>query len=143
MSSFKAFDIAGSGMSAQSVRLNTTASNLANAESVSGDPNQVYKPRHPIFEAVRAQLAAAAGQNGNDNAAVRVRGIYESQAPATQRYEPGNPLADSNGYVYAPSVNVVEEMVNMISASRSYQNNVEVMNTSKELLMATLRLGQG
>jgi len=126
------------------VRLNTTASNLANAESVSGDPNQVYKPRHPIFEAVRAQLAAAAGQNGgNDNAAVRVRGIYESQAPATQRYEPGNPLADSNGYVYAPSVNVVEEMVNMISASRSYQNNVEVMNTSKELLMATLRLGQG
>src|SRR6185436_9714384 len=124
MSSFKAFEIAGSGMSAQSVRLNTTASNLANAESVSGDPNQVYKPRHPIFEAVRAQLAAAAGQNGgNDNAAVRVRGIYESQAPATQRYEPGNPLADSNGYVYAPSVNVVEEMVNMISASRSYQNN--------------------
>jgi len=146
MSSFKAFEIAGSGMSAQSVRLNTTASNLANAESVSGDPNQVYKPRHPIFEAVRAQLAAAAGQFGNnngDNAAVRVRGIYESQAPATQRYEPGNPLADSNGYVYAPSVNVVEEMVNMISASRSYQNNVEVMNTSKELLMATLRLGQG
>ena len=143
MSSFKAFDIAGSGMAAQSVRLNTTASNLANADSVSGDPNQVYKPRHPIFEAVRAQLAAAAGQNGNDNAAVRVRGIYESQAPATQRYEPGNPLADSNGYVYAPSVNVVEEMVNMISASRSYQNNVEVMNTSKELLMATLRLGQG
>ena len=144
MSSFKAFEIAGSGMSAQSVRLNTTASNLANAESVSGDPNQVYKPRHPIFEAVRAQLAAAAGQNGgNDNAAVRVRGIYESQAPDTQRYEPGNPLADSNGYVYAPSVNVVEEMVNMISASRSYQNNVEVMNTSKELLMATLRLGQG
>ena len=144
MSSFKAFEIAGSGMSAQSVRLNTTASNLANAESVSGDPNQVYKPRHPIFEAVRAQLAAAAGQNGgNDNAAVRVRGIYESQAPATQRYEPGNPLADSNGYVYAPSVNVVEEMVNMISASRSYQNNVEVMNTSKDLLMATLRLGQG
>jgi len=144
MSSFKAFEIAGSGMSAQSVRLNTTASNLANAESVSGDPNQVYKPRHPIFEAVRAQLAAAAGQTGgNDNAAVRVRGIYESQAPATQRYEPGNPLADSNGYVYAPSVNVVEEMVNVISASRSYQNNVEVMNTSKELLMATLRLGQG
>ena len=143
MSSFKAFEIAGSGMSAQSVRLNTTASNLANAESVSGDPNQVYKPRHPIFEAVRAQLAAAAGQNGgNDNAAVRVRGIYESQAPATQRYEPGNPLADSNGYVYAPSVNVVEEMVNMISASRSYQNNVEVMNTSKDLLLATLRLGQ-
>ena len=144
MSSFKAFDIAGSGMAAQSVRLNTTASNLANAESVSGDPNTVYKPRHPIFEAVRAQLQAGAlGQNADNGAAVKVSGIYESQAPATQRYEPGNPLADANGYVYAPSVNVVEEMVNMISASRSYQNNVEVMNTSKDLLLATLRLGQG
>ena len=147
MSSFKAFDIAGSGMSAQSVRLNTTASNLANAESVSGDPNRVYKARHPIFEAVRAQLQAGAalqGPNGdNGNAAVRVTGIYESQAPATARYEPGNPLANAEGYVYAPAVNVVEEMVNMISASRSYQNNVEVMNTSKDLLLATLRLGQG
>ena len=142
MSSFKAFEIAGSGMSAQSVRLNTTASNLANAESVSGDPNTVYKPRHPVFEAVRQQLAAGA-QAQDSGAAVRVSGIYESQAPATQRYEPGNPLADTNGYVYAPSVNSVEEMVNMISASRSYQNDVEVMNTSKELLLATLRLGQG
>jgi len=144
MSSFKAFEIAGSGMSAQSVRLNTTASNLANAESVSSTPEGVYKARHPIFEAVRAQLAmgAHAGE-ANANAAVRVRGIYESQAPAAQRYEPGNPLADANGYVYAPAVNVVEEMVNMISASRSYQNNVEVMNTSKDLLLATLRLGQG
>jgi len=142
MSSFKAFEIAGSGMSAQSVRLNTTASNLANAESVSGDPNRVYKARHPIFEAVRAQLQAGAAQQGGD-AAVRVTGIYESQAPATARYEPGNPLANAEGYVYAPAVNVVEEMVNMISASRSYQNNVEVMNTSKDLLLATLRLGQG
>jgi flagellar basal-body rod protein FlgC len=142
MSSFKAFDIAGSGMAAQSVRLNTTASNLANAESVSGDPNRVYKARHPIFEAVRAQLQAGAAQQGGD-AAVRVTGIYESQAPATARYEPGNPLANAEGYVYAPAVNVVEEMVNMISASRSYQNNVEVMNTSKDLLLATLRLGQG
>ena len=144
MSSFKAFDIAGSGMSAQSVRLNTTASNLANAESVSSTPEGVYKARHPIFEAVRAQLATGAhAGEANANAAVRVRGIYESQAPAAQRYEPGNPLADANGYVYAPAVNVVEEMVNMISASRSYQNNVEVMNTSKDLLLATLRLGQG
>jgi len=139
MSSFKAFDIAGSGMAAQSVRLNTTASNLANADSVSGSAANVYKPRHPIFEAVRAQLATAGAQPDSQP----VRGIYESTAPASQRYEPGNPLADTNGYVYAPAVNVVEEMVNMISASRSYQNNVEVMNTSKELLLATLRLGQG
>jgi flagellar basal-body rod protein FlgC len=144
MSTFKAFDIAGSGMAAQSVRLNTTASNLANAESVSGDPTRVYKPRHPIFEAVRAQLATGAhAGEANANAAVRVRGIYESPAPPSARYEPGNPLANEQGYVYAPSVNAVEEMVNMISASRSYQNNVEVMNTSKELLLATLRLGQG
>jgi flagellar basal-body rod protein FlgC len=142
MSSFKAFDIAGSGMAAQSVRLNTTASNLANADSVSGDPATVYKARHPIFQAVKATLASQ-GSGSEGGPAVKVTGIYESTAPASARYEPGNPLADSKGYVYAPSVNVVEEMVNMISASRSYQNNVEVMNTSKDLLLATLRLGQG
>ncbi|HEV7610234.1 MAG TPA: flagellar basal body rod protein FlgC [Steroidobacteraceae bacterium] len=142
MSSFKAFDIAGSGMAAQSVRLNTTASNLANADSVSGDPATVYKARHPIFQAVKAMLASqGTGEQGGP--AVKVTGIYESTAPASARYEPGNPLADAKGYVYAPAVNVVEEMVNMISASRSYQNNVEVMNTSKDLLLATLRLGQG
>src|SRR5258708_4098405 len=138
MSSFKAFDIACSGMAAQSERLNTTASNLANAESASRDPATVYKPRHPIFEALPAQLSFQLADS-----AVRVTGIYESPAPPSARYEPGNPLANDKGYVYAPSVNVVEEMVNMISASRSYQNNVEVMNTSKELLLATLRLGQG
>ncbi len=139
MSSFKLFEIAGSGMSAQSVRLNTTASNLANADSVGSDPSKVYKARHPLFEAVRAGLGAS---NASDEAAaVRVRGIVENQAAATARYEPGNPLADKDGYVYAPNVNVVEEMVDMISASRSYQNNVEVMNTTKEMLLATLRLG--
>jgi flagellar basal-body rod protein FlgC len=137
MSSFKIFEIAGSGMSAQSVRLNTTASNLANADSVSSDPNQVYKARHPLFEAIRAGLGTNAPSAG-----VQVRGIYESSAPPVARYEPGNPLADENGYVYAPNVNIVEEMVNMISASRSYQNNVEVMNTAKEMMLATLRLGQ-
>jgi flagellar basal-body rod protein FlgC len=137
MSSFKVFDIAGSGLSAQSVRLNTVASNLANADSVSGDPNKVYKARHPVFEAVRS---AVRGQDGN--AAVRVNGIVENTAPPSSRYEPGNPLANADGYVYAPNVNVVEEMVDMISASRAYQNNVEVLNTSKELLLATLKLGQ-
>ena len=135
MSSFRTFEIAGSGMAAQTVRLNTTASNLANANSVSGDPNAVYKARHPIFEAVK-------NAQGGGDAAVRVKDVMESDRPALARYEPGNPLADSNGYVYAPNVNVVEEMVDMISASRSYQNNVEVMNTSKEMLLATLRLGQ-
>ena len=138
MPSFKVFDIAGSGLSAQSVRLNTVASNLANADSVSGDPKTVYKARHPVFEAVKASLAA---QPQDGNAAVRVRGIMESNASPTARYEPGNPLANSEGYVYSPNVNVVEEMVDMISASRAYQNNVEVMNTSKELMLATLKLG--
>jgi flagellar basal-body rod protein FlgC len=138
MSSFKVFDIAASGMSAQSVRLNTVASNLANANSVSGDKATVYKARHPIFQAVRNATQGAQG-----DAAVQVTGVVESQTPALARYEPGNPLADTQGYVYAPNVNVVEEMVDMISASRAYQNNVEVMNTSKEMMLATIRLGQG
>jgi flagellar basal-body rod protein FlgC len=137
MPSFKIFDIAGSGLSAQSVRLNTVASNLANADSVSGDPTKVYKARHPIFEAVRASLGSQSG-----GAAVRVLGITESKAPPTQRYEPGNPLADAQGNVYAPNVNTVEEMVDMISASRAYQNDIEVLNTSKDLMLATLKLGQ-
>lgn len=137
MSSFKIFEVAGTGMSAQSVRLNTTASNLANADSISGDPTQVYKAKHPLFEAVRSGLGANSATSG-----VAVKGIVESQAAPTARYEPGNPLADTNGFVYAPNVNTVEEMVDMISASRSYQNNVEVMNTAKEMMLATLRLGQ-
>lgn len=142
MSSFKIFDIAGSGLSAQSVRLNTVASNLANADSVSGDPTKVYKARHPVFEAVRAKLGAQGSvTTQKSEAAVRVRAIVENQAQPSARYEPGNPLANAEGYVYGPNVNVVEEMVDMISASRAYQNNVEVLNTSKELMLATLRLG--
>ena len=141
MSSFKIFDIAGSGMAAQSVRLNTVASNLANAESVSGTAAGAYRARHPVFEAVRAQLGMQ--QKGIEpGTAVRVSNIVEDQRAPEMRYQPGNPLANADGYVFAPNVNVVEEMVDMISASRAYQNNVEVMNTSKELLMATLRLGQ-
>lgn len=143
MSTFKVFDIAGSGMAAQSVRINTVASNLANANSVSGDPSTVYRARHPVFEAVRgAMTGSASAARADASAAVRVSGIVEADTPPAARYEPGNPLADAKGYVYAPNVNVVEEMVDMISASRSYQNNVEVMNTSKDMLLATLRLGQ-
>src|SRR5215472_11005191 len=151
MSSFKIFDIAGSGLSAQSVRLNTVASNLANADSVSGDPSTVYKARHPVFETVKAAVAAQAlnpsdgtsfGVNTQaSNAAVHVRGIVESTAIPNERYEPGNPLANADGNVYSPNVNVIEEMTDTISASRAYQNDVEVMNTSKELMLATLKLG--
>ena len=140
MSSFKIFEIAGSGLSAQSVRLNTVASNLANADSVSGDPNTVYKARHPVFQAVHAAVGAQA-QAQQSGAAVRVSGIVESNAPPTVRNDPGNPLADAQGNVYAPNVNVIEEMTDMISASRAYQNDVEVMSTAKDLMLATLKLG--
>lgn len=151
MSSFKIFDVAGSGMSAQSVRLNTVASNLANADSVSGDPNTVYKARHPVFQAIKNAAALHLRSPGGvgisptdqaSGAAVRVSSIVESTAPATERYDPGNPLADEHGNVYAPNVNVIEEMTDMISASRAYQDNVEVMNTSKDLMLATLKLGE-
>jgi flagellar basal-body rod protein FlgC len=140
MSSFKIFDIAGSGMSAQSVRLNTVASNLANADSVSGDPTTVYQARQPVFEAVRAALGSSATDQAS--ASVKIGGITESQAPPEARYDPGNPLADDQGYVYAPNINVVEQMTDMISASRSYQNDVEVMNTARDMMLATLKLGQ-
>ena len=142
MSSFWTFDIAGSGMAAQSVRLNTVASNLANADSVAGSADAVYKARHPLFEAVRQAMSGPQAVATGGGAAVRVTGIVESDAAPVARYEPGNPLANAEGYVYAPNVNVVEEMVDMISASRSYQNNVEVMDTAKTMMMATLRLGQ-
>jgi flagellar basal-body rod protein FlgC len=143
MSSFKIFDIAGSGLSAESVRLNTIASNLANADSVSGDPTSVYKARHPVFQAVRAALSSlSTDPQSNSGAAVRVSGIVESNAPPTVAHDPGNPLADAQGNVYSPNVNIIEEMTDMISASRAYQDNVEIMNTSKELMLDTLKLGQ-
>lgn len=134
MSSFRIFDIAGSALSAQSLRLNTVASNLANADAVSGSPDAVYKARMPVFKADTSQ--------SESNPGVQVLGVVESQAEPQKRYEPGHPLADAQGYVYAPNVNSVEEMVNMISASRSYQGNVEVMNTAKQLALQTLNLGK-
>jgi flagellar basal-body rod protein FlgC len=142
MSSFKVFDIAGSGMSAESVRLNTVASNLANANSVSGDPSQVYQAKHPVFQSVQALGAAASQTAEQASASVKVLGIAANTAPPEARYDPSNPLANSEGYVYSSNVNVVEEMTDMISASRSYQNNVEVMNTARNMMLDTLKLGQ-
>jgi len=142
MSSFKVFDIAGSGMSAESVRLNTVASNLANADSVSGDPTQVYQAKHPVFQTVQALGATASPTADQASASVKVLGIEANQAAPEARYDPGNPLANADGYVYSPNVNVVEEMTDMISASRAYQNNVEVMNTARNLMLDTLKLGQ-
>lgn len=138
MALFNIFNIAGSAMSSQSVRLNTTASNLANADSVSNSIDRTYRARQPIFETVMQDT-----MNRNSfNAGVRVKGIVESQAPLQQVYKPEHPQADEAGYIYMPNVNVMEEMANMISASRSYQNNVEVINASKEMLLRTLTLGQ-
>ena len=137
MSLFNVIDVAGSAMNAQSVRLNVTASNLANAGSVSGDPDKVYRARQPVFETFQQSLADQSGAAG-----VRMTGIVESSAPLEMRFQPDHPEADENGNVYVSNVNNVEEMVNMLSASRSYKNNVEIVNTTKDLLMQTLSLGR-
>ncbi|HTH68847.1 flagellar basal body rod protein FlgC [Rhodanobacter sp. T12-5] len=138
MSLFSIFNVAGSGMAAQSVRLNTVASNLANADSVASTPEAAYRSREPLFAAVKSQF------DGKDSVGegVQVLGVTESQAAIPSRYEPGNPLADASGYVYSSNVNPVDELVNMISASRSYQNNVEVMNSTRQLMQKTLDLGK-
>jgi len=142
MSLFNVFNITGSGMSAQSVRLNTTASNIANADSVSSSADQTYRARHPVFAA--AMQDAAAGQNANDGSAVGVDvlGVVESDKPLNVEYSPNHPMADKDGYIYKPNVNVIEEMTNMISASRSYQTNVQLAESAKNMLNKTLTLGQ-
>ncbi|MEW6591927.1 MAG: flagellar basal body rod protein FlgC [Pseudomonadota bacterium] len=134
MSLFNIFNIAGSAMHAQSQRLNTVASNLANADSATSANGTPYKAKQVVF------AATPMGENGATG--VNVAAVIEDPSPMKMVYDPKNPLADDKGYVTMPNVNVVEEMVNMISASRSYQSNVEMMNTSKTLLLKTLTLGQ-
>ena len=138
MSLFNVFGITGSGMAAQSVRLNTTASNIANADSVSSSIDQTYRARHPVFAAEMQK--AAAGQV--DAVGVKVLGVVESDKPLNVEYSPNHPMADENGYIYKPNVNVVEEMTNMISASRSYQTNVQLAESAKNMLNKALTLGQ-
>jgi flagellar basal-body rod protein FlgC len=133
MSLFSVFDIASSAMTAQAQRLNTVASNLANADSATGPDGQPYRAKQVVFSSV--PLA------GEDASTVRVTGVINDPSPMKQSFDPKNPLADAQGYVTMPNVDVVGEMVNMISASRSYQNNVEVMNTAKTMLLKTLQLG--
>ncbi len=135
MSLFNVFEIAGSGLSAQSQRLNVVASNLANAESTTGANGDAYRARQVVFSTT--PLANA----GAESSGVRVSGVIEDQAPLRRQFDPQHPMADAQGYVTFPNVNVVEEMVNMISASRSYQTNVDMMNTAKNLLLRTLSLG--
>lgn len=134
MSMFSIFSVSGSAISAQSQRLNVVASNLANADAVAGPDGQAYKSRQVVFETTPMGSDASSG--------VRVSAIKESIEPMRKIHNPGHPLADADGFVTQSNVNPVEEMVNMISASRSYQNNVEVMNTAKTLLIKTLQLGQ-
>lgn len=134
MSMFSIFNVSGSAISAQSQRLNTVASNLANVDAVAGPDGKAYKARQVSFQTVAM---------GADNAmGVKVSAINESNVPGRRVHDPSHPSADAEGYVTHSNVNAVEEMVNMISASRSYQNNVEVMNTAKTLLLKTLQIGQ-
>ncbi len=150
MSLVNIFDVAGSGMNAQTVRLNTTASNLANAQTASSSADQVYRNRQPVFaEMQRDAMLKMQGSDGmgfdGDAPAgrgVQVMGIVESDAPLQRRYEPNHPQSDEEGYVFYPNVNPVEEMTNMISASRSFQMNVEVMNSAKQMFQRALTLGQ-
>jgi flagellar basal-body rod protein FlgC len=133
MSLFNIFNVSGSAMSAQAQRLNTVASNLANADSATSATGQAYRAKQVVFEAV--PLA-------DGGSAVKVQQVVEDASPLKQVYDPKHPMADDKGYVAMPNVNVVDEMVNMLSASRSYQNNVETMNAAKTLLMKTLTIGQ-
>ena len=137
MSVFNVFHIAGSALTAQSMRLNAVASNMANADSIAGPDGKPYRAKQVVFE------ATPMGNTGELSKGVRVRQVVDDASPPRMVYDPKNPVADEKGYVAFPNVNVVEEMTNMISASRSYQTNVEVMNTAKTMLLRTLSIGQG
>lgn len=147
MSLSNVFDISASGMSAQSIRLNTVASNIANAESVSSSSDETYRARQPVFALMMNQEMDKYGMPSMDSSeaagyGVQVTDIVESEAPLRQQYEPNHPMADEEGYVYYSNVNVVEEMTNMISASRSFQVNADIMNSAKEMMQRVLTLGQ-
>lgn len=137
MSFYTMFNIAGSGLNAQNERLNIIASNLANADSVAGSADQAYKARQPVFSTFYEDVF-----NQDANPGVSMIAVVESDKIHDKQFAPDNPIADEDGYVYLSNVDVIAEMTNMIVAGRSYQNSVEVMSTSKDLLLATLRMGQ-
>lgn len=139
MSLFNVMQIASTGMHAEGVRLNTTASNIANANSVSSSYDQTYKARHPVF-GPELQRAVDDQTKGTG---VQVLGIVESQKPLQVEYSPGHPMADKNGYIYKSNVNVVEEMADMMSASKGYETNIQVADTTKRIFRRVLMLGQG
>lgn len=151
MSVFRILDIAGTAMNAQSVRLNATASNLANAESVSSSVDTTYKARRPLFAAAMDEAYKLQQNTGEPcdpvsgepyGVGVSLMGVIESDAPSIKEYNPNHPLADSDGYIYRPNVNPVEEMADMISANRAYQTAVQVADSARNMLLQTLKLGQ-
>lgn len=139
MSLFNVMNISSTGMSAENVRLNTTASNIANANSVSSSYEDTYRARHPVFAAALDKASA----DQSKGVGVNVKGIVESDKPLQIEYAPGNPMADENGYIYKSNVNIVEEMANMMSASKAYETNVQVADTTKRIFRRVLQLGQG
>ncbi|PVZ66746.1 flagellar basal body rod protein FlgC [Pelagibaculum spongiae] len=142
MSLNRVMDLASTAMSAQSLRLNTTASNLANADTVSSSVNEVYRSRQPVFSTIHNQELEKEMSALRPNGGVEVLGVVESAAPPRKEYQPDHPLADEQGYIFRPNVNPVEEMANMISASRSYQTNVDVAAAARDMYRKTLTLGQ-
>ena len=141
MSLFNIFNVSGSALNAETIRLNTTASNLANAESVSGDATKIYRARHPVFQSMLDTSNPFADAEGASSG-VRVLGVVESKAPPLMRYAPDNPLANKDGYVFTSNVNSIEEMTNMISANRSFATNIEAINTARDLLLKTISMGR-
>lgn len=139
MSIYSVFDISASALKAQSLRLTTTASNMSNANVVSGTKEGTYKPKYPVFSAMLSELKDNAF---SQPAGVKVEGVVESRQPAIQRYQPSHPLANKEGFVFMPNVNMVEEMTNMMSASKAYKMNVEILSTAKDLMAQTLQLGK-
>ena len=139
MSLFNVFNISGSAMNAETIRLNATASNLANAESINGDASKVYRARHPVIAAMMDSDAGLEDQDASTG--VRVLGVMESTTPPLKTYQPDHPLADKDGFVYTSNVNSIEEMTNMISANRSFSTNVLAVNTARDLLLKVISMG--
>lgn len=137
MSLFNVFDVSGTALHAQTLRLNTTASNMANANTVSSSIDRTYRARHPVFAPMLDDL-----EQQQQGVGVKVLGIVESSAPIKREFNPNHPLADEEGFISLPNVNIAEEMANMISASRSYQSNIEMMNSAKQMMLRTISLGQ-
>ncbi len=136
MSMFHVLDISATGMHVQTVRLNTIASNMANVDSISSNAKDTYRAKEPVFQTILDE------ETGRPIGGVKIKEIVENQAPLKMEYNPNHPMANKDGYIFRPNVNVVEEMANMLDASRTYETNIEVMNTSKQLLLRTLQLGK-